>query len=80
MNTETMELLVWDHLMEVDFTFIEGAKETQWEPADGDEITIKSFRFINVENEEWDESPDFYLTMPDLKKEIYLTLVEEIYQ
>jgi hypothetical protein len=72
--------MIFGHLMEIDFTFIEGAPETRWEPAEGNELDIKSFSLINSENETWDgETPEEFMLLADLKQEVYLTVQDEIY-
>ncbi len=76
-----IEVEVFGHLMEVEYSFIEGAIESEWEPAEGDELDIKSFKLINVENENWDdESPEEFMMLDDLKQEVYLTVQAEIYR
>lgn len=75
-----IEVEVFGHLMEVEYSFIAGAPETRWEPAEGDELNIKSFRLINAENENWDdESLEEFMMLVDLKQEVYITVQDEIY-
>jgi hypothetical protein len=79
--TYTVELEVFGHLFQIDFTFIKGEPATYWEPEEGDELTIHSWKLINVENEEWvDETPESLLELADLPKEIRLTVFDWIYQ
>ena len=76
-----IEVEVFGHLMEVEYSFTKGALESWWEPAEGDELNIKSFRLINAENENWDdESTEEFMMLDDLKQEIYLTVKDEIYK
>jgi hypothetical protein len=78
-TAQTIQVMVFGHLMEVEFTFVKGAPESQWEPAEGDELDIKSFRLVNAENEDWDgETPEEFMLLDDLKQEVYLTVQDEI--